>query len=130
MKRVRVAIGLIQRQQRFFLQRRSLDAEVLPGLWEFPGGKLEGAETPLEALRRELWEELRYRPEQVAPLAEFVHLYRELGLAIELHPFLCQGGPRPSSSLAWAWFTQAELQALPMPEANRLWLKNGIKDYK
>ena len=117
MKRTRVAIGLLFRQGRFFAQRRDLGSSHLPGLWEFPGGKLESLEAPLDGLLRELREELHWAPETVTPLPAILHAYP--GLEVELHPFLCLGADSPHTPLAWGWFTARELEFLPVPEANR-----------
>jgi 8-oxo-dGTP diphosphatase len=55
---VDVAVGvLIQQDGRFLVTSRPA-GKVYAGYWEFPGGKLEAAETVEEALRRELHEEL------------------------------------------------------------------------
>ena len=55
---VDVAVGvLIDAQGRFLLTSRPA-GKVYAGFWEFPGGKLEPAETVEQALRRELQEEL------------------------------------------------------------------------
>ena len=113
---LRVAIALIQRDGRTFLQRRSLAARQLPGLWEFPGGKLKFLETPLDGLLRELREELGWRPEDAVPWAPVRHTYP--GRAVVLHPFLCTGPEMPRTPLAWGWFTPRALAALPVPEAN------------
>lgn len=56
---VRVAVGVLaDDKKRVFLQRRRLDDENFGGLWECPGGGVERGEEPLEALVRELREEL------------------------------------------------------------------------
>jgi mutator protein MutT len=53
-----VVAAVVQRDDgRFLLARRRAGAH-LGGLWEFPGGAVEEGETPAEALRRELREEL------------------------------------------------------------------------
>jgi (d)CTP diphosphatase len=49
--------ALVERAGLLLLARRG-PAERHPGLWELPGGKVEPGETPPEALRRELSEEL------------------------------------------------------------------------
>ena len=57
-KVVEVAVGvLIQADGRFLLTSRP-PGKVYEGYWEFPGGKLEAAESVEQALRRELREEI------------------------------------------------------------------------
>ena len=53
-----VALALIRREGRYFLQRRAAANPVMPGPLGIPGGKVEPPETPIEALRRELLEEV------------------------------------------------------------------------
>ncbi len=52
-----VAAVISQEDKILICQRKSDGAHPLK--WEFPGGKVEGEEEPMDALRRELWEELR-----------------------------------------------------------------------
>jgi mutator protein MutT len=116
MTALRVAIGLIGHQGRYFLQRRDPAAVVLPGVWEFPGGKLKPRESPLDGLLRELREELDWSPEAVSPLPRIRHAYPDR--EVELHPFLCRGTLPAGVRLAWGWFTPGEMSRLILPEAN------------
>ena len=52
-----VAVALINQRSEVLMQRRALD-KAHGGLWEFPGGKVETAETLVSALLREIDEEL------------------------------------------------------------------------
>lgn len=51
------AVALIDGNGHVLMQRRKAD-RVNGGLWEFPGGKVESAETPESAALREIEEEL------------------------------------------------------------------------
>ena len=62
---VDVAVGiLLQPDGRFLLTSRP-PGKVYAGYWEFPGGKLEAGETVLQALGRELHEEIGIAVRQV-----------------------------------------------------------------
>ena len=55
-----VVAAIVQRAGRILICRRTADqAHALK--WEFPGGKVEGGESPPQALYRELQEELAVR---------------------------------------------------------------------
>lgn len=56
MKTVRVAAAVIRDGDKIFATARGYGD--LKGGWEFPGGKIEEGETPQEALKREIMEEL------------------------------------------------------------------------
>ncbi len=106
-----VALALIQRGRRWFLQRRDPANPVLPGLWEFPGGKVESGELQEEALRRELFEE-------VGLMVIGARQLPGLEGAVRLLPFLVEAQDIPRTELAWGWFTLEEVKRLPIPPAN------------
>jgi len=58
MKHIDVTAGIIWRDNEFLITQRLNNDPTVPGLWEFPGGKLEDGETLEECLARELKEEL------------------------------------------------------------------------
>jgi len=121
MRTVDVALAVVVRKGRFFLQRRDPSGAVLPGRWEFPGGKVEPGESPEQALRRELREEVELAIGTVRALPPWVHGYPSL--QARLHPFLVEAEGEPRTSLAWGWFTPMEALRLPLPEANRDFLQ-------
>jgi 8-oxo-dGTP diphosphatase len=51
-----VTAAIIRSEGRILIARRK-SGQKLEGFWEFPGGKMEGEESPQECLSRELYEE-------------------------------------------------------------------------
>ena len=60
---VEVALAMLQREGRWLIQLRDeIPTIVAPGCWGLFGGHLEPGETPEQALRRELLEEISWQP--------------------------------------------------------------------
>jgi 8-oxo-dGTP diphosphatase len=53
-----VAVGVLMDRVGRYLMTTRPEGKVYAGYWEFPGGKLEAGETVVDALRRELMEEI------------------------------------------------------------------------
>jgi 8-oxo-dGTP diphosphatase len=114
-----VVAAVVQRDDgRFLLARRPPSAH-LGGLWEFPGGAVEEGETPAQALRRELQEELGVEVEIGEPLTFAFHRDRERDVVLLF--FQARIGRvevtgREGQQVGW--FAARELTALPTPPAD------------
>ncbi len=53
---IQVAAAIMTDSGRVFIAKRKPPGRM-PGMWEFPGGKIEKGETPQQCLKRELYEE-------------------------------------------------------------------------
>ena len=116
---ITVAAGLIVRDGRYLIARRKRGVH-LEGLWEFPGGKLEGGETLEQGLRRELREELGVEITRPVPFRVIRHAYPEK--TVELHFFSCgiaSGEPQPIGCDDVRWVAPGELAAFDFPPADR-----------
>lgn len=124
---VTVALALVVRAGRVLVSRRRAD-EHMPGVWEFPGGKVKPGERAEEAARRELAEETGFEiPEGLLRPFLFVeHDYpdrRVLLLAfVATLPGRWDEGSEsirlPAGDREARWAPLAELATLEMPPAN------------
>jgi mutator protein MutT len=91
----------------------------LEGLWEFPGGKCETAESLPCCLARELREELAVDVVVGDEVLVVVHPYPDR--CVELHFLKCRltGDPVPQLGQEMRWVTREELRSLEFPPADR-----------
>lgn len=74
-KIVDVAVGLILREDGALLLGDRPTGKAWPGWWELPGGKIEPGESVMQALARELDEELGIAVTQARPWVTYIHVY-------------------------------------------------------
>jgi len=113
---IRAAVVLLSYRGRWLVQRRA-PTGLLPGLWEFPGGRIEPGEPPASAARRELREETGYTVRDLVPVGTVRHAYSHF--TVELHAFAGRPGPGRSRvpEAGRRWVTRSEFARLPVPKA-------------
>lgn len=114
-----VAAVLRDARGRILLARRTAGRD-LAGAWEFPGGKVEPGETALQALDRELHEELGIRVLGAEPLVAVPQAYPSKRIVLDVYSVTAfEGTPRGRERQALAWTPPEKLRDYPMPPADR-----------
>jgi 8-oxo-dGTP diphosphatase len=113
---IQVVAGVLQDAQGRVLVARRAAGTHLAGTWEFPGGKIEPGESPAQALRRELHEELGVDVGAVEPLIRVP--WRYPAKAIVLHALRVidyRGEPHAREHEALQWIAPRDALDLEMP---------------
>ena len=108
--RVAVIAAVIQRGDKYLLGQRP-ESKRHGGLWEFPGGKVRDGESRLEAIRRELAEELALKVVRIERLL-FSVVDKGSPYVIEFVETIIEGTPIPYEHSEIAWLTIGELDAV------------------
>ncbi|MGP1906855.1 (deoxy)nucleoside triphosphate pyrophosphohydrolase [Metabacillus sp. JX24] len=117
-KNIHVVGAVIIENDKILCAQRG-NGKVLPLKWEFPGGKIEEGETPQEALRREIEEEMLCKVEIGEKIETTVYEY-DFGI-VHLTTFYCQlkeGKPVLTEHAAMKWLVPGELDTLDWAPAD------------
>jgi 8-oxo-dGTP diphosphatase len=120
MRRARVVAAVVRRDGRILVTRRPAGGSR-PGLWEFPGGKVEPGESEPAALEREIREELGCGV-LVGPLVlRHRHAYPDLEVELAFYECRLEAGaePRCLGVAALEWAPAGTLSAYDFLEADR-----------
>lgn len=121
---IHVAVGIVinERHEVLIAQRKA--NQYAPGLWEFPGGKVEPNEAVFSALQREFLEEIGIQIFAADPWLKFTHDYSDRQVLLDvwkIHSF--DGTPYGAEGQAVQWVAIAELQGFEFPAGNQFILE-------
>jgi 8-oxo-dGTP diphosphatase len=111
MKKIEVVAALIRKGEKIFATQRGYGD--WQDWWEFPGGKMEPGETPEEALKREIREELSTEISVDAFLYTVEYDYPKFHLT--MHCYLCSllsDALHLNEHEAAKWLTNDELESV------------------
>ncbi|KAN0032879.1 hypothetical protein ACTFIV_006811 [Dictyostelium citrinum] len=145
-KRVEVSVGVIENDENeILICKRNKKGDHIYGLLEFPGGKIEKDETPIDCLIRELYEEVNIIiPTTISSSSSSSHSYSNLTninsiiklieivefefeeiicnihfFKVNLHQQNISTIAKPKENQPMFWIKKTELNHLQFPEPNK-----------
>lgn len=124
-----VSAGVVKRDGRIMICQRKPD--VHNGFkWEFPGGKLEKGESPEEALRRELREELNIDAEVGRIMDVMYHSYPDRDVLILFYGCrILEGEPQTVDCNAVEWVLPDDLLKYDFAGGDRRFVERNMRHF-
>ena len=112
-----VAVSVIEYKNKILITKR-LNKNFLPGLWEFPGGKIEKNETAIQTIIREVKEETNLTVSNPIFLGNIKHKYSHFGVNISLFISFPKSIKSLNLSQEYRWIKMKDILNYPLPKAN------------
>ena len=120
MKRLHVAVAVIINTEQEVLIALRQAHQHQGGLWEFPGGKVEPDEETVDALKREVKEELDLIVITARPLLEVMHDYDDKSVLLDIwHVSEYVGVAQGMEGQSIRWCAVRDLNNVNFPKANK-----------
>jgi mutator protein MutT len=116
-ERIVVVAAVIEQDGQFLVARR-LDGTHLAGYWEFPGGKVHAGETHVDALRREIFEELNVDFFNARKILATSHAYADRTIEIHFYRGDLTAEPQPMLGQELRWIRRNAFGGLQFPPAD------------
>jgi len=115
-----ICIAIVKNEQQQFLITRRQAGQHLAGKWEFPGGKLEEGESLVNAMQRELKEEVGLTATEYSFFEAMTFDYDELTLQLNFYIVSAfEGEASGLEGQMMKWVTLEELRSYSFPKANK-----------
>ena len=127
-KTIKVVAAIIENENKEVLCALRSPEMSLPNLWEFPGGKVEEGESLLNAIEREIQEELDCKVKAIDVFDENIHEYEKVIVnLIAIKCKLIDGVPKASEHSKLIYLKKENLSSLVWAPADVPIVENLMK---